>query len=207
MGTVNAGFYSSLGLRDIALWLDELIDQQKRYTQVAIADCAGSSSSTISSLRQHRFNREHEMVGRKPEPDLILALGRCIPDPATGAIFADPWRLIRVATGFEDLRPTAGRLTSAEGQLYLPTTQNKGLKALKKAQGNATIEAFAEACGLPPQTMGEILAGRIPTKFECAKIAAYIYPDKDTRKLMELYGYRFEVDAPGSKENGHALKQ
>ncbi len=179
-------FYSASGLRDIALWLDELIEGRKQTTQQAIADCAGSSGSTIGSLRMHRHNQPDLFVSRKPDPDLILSLGRCIPDPQTEQPFADEWRLLWVAIGKEPLR-TPPPPTPPSSHPY-PAAQRELKRLIKKLGG---LEKAATLWHLSPDRLLELLHGTgdrvIPDTREAHQIVRVSYEDKLINRISDLY--------------------
>lgn len=190
-----AQFYSPQGLKEIAVYLDDLIDKQQRYTQQAIADCAGVSSSTIASLRMHRHNRE-EIVSRKPDPDLLIKLTWCIPDPQTDKPFQDEWRLIRVANGFEPLflKRIDAKTDPVDqpGQDKLPYPA--AVETIRKGMGKRSLKSFAARVEIEPERLEEILTTSDPSKAlpkfdELLRLAGEVIPTHEAEPLAALYGF------------------
>lgn len=179
-------FYSSEGLKAIALLLDELIDKQKLFSQNALAEAVGVAPNTIKGIRSNRFNTEGKIT-YKPDPETILELALHISEPKTSKSF-DAERLLAIARG-------QLQLSTPDPSVQSPIAHSQAVSFLQsemKKQGKE-IEVFATDCSIPVVKMREILAGRMPTWGELLKLGGCLFPDKNPAQLAALYGVEEET--------------
>lgn len=119
------------------------------------------------------------MVGKKPDPDTLLAIAPYLTDPATGELF-DPERLLAIARG-QDV------LESADADDKEVTAYPKAVNFLKAQMKGKTVEEFSKLCRLKPQALREILKGRRPTFVELLKFGV-LFADRNPEPLARLYG-------------------
>lgn len=189
------GGWSSEGLRRIA----ELVQlENDRISQKVLATKAKVSPATISNLLLNLHNSNGRIV-KEPKLETLAKIAPHVTNPDTGQPFT-PQEFFSIATdGFYNSQNGGG--SPNELAIYV-APQNPGLQWVRAAQGSMTLKEFAQRCELSPEVMGEILEGRLPTKMECMFIAAEIDSEKNTRKLMEAYGYRFKNDSARARKNG-----
>lgn len=104
--------YSPQGLRDLAIYLDNLIEGKDApfQSQNQLAEISGVPANTLKALRRNRSLTgevfEDGQRYHKPTIETILTLAAAIPDPATSRPFdpeGQPCRLEAVVRGWEPL--------------------------------------------------------------------------------------------------------
>jgi len=200
-------FWDSEGLKRVAEIVDDEIARVKlQGGQKFLAQKADISAQSITNLRLNRLNNAGK-IAKRIEPDTLMKLAPHITNPATGQKFQSGWELLAIATGHASMASSSPK-NSEHSMMYLAhISKHKGLKVIKEGMGGLSVEDFAARCSIPLEAMQEILAGRVPLKKEFVRIAAVIYPDSDTERLMEAYGLTFRRDLPKASGNGHALRQ
>lgn len=193
--------YNPHGLRDFALYLDELLEGEKAIfsSQNEFGEIAGVPPNTIKSIRRNRdLTPERFAEGKfhKPTIESVLAIAAVIPDPMTGEPFdpeGRPCRLEAVCRGWELLRP---RPKKAKAPANPAVT-------LIKAAYNKNMSAFVKA-GLSPEAMDRILAGDRPSIGELLQLQEAL--SLDFERLLDLYGVGTDAPLPNGQPNGSPSK-
>lgn len=191
--------YDPNGLRDLAIYLDDLIDGDKPLfeSQNALGELAGVSPNTIKGLRKNRdLTPEGFENGsyHKPTIEVLLALAPHLPDPLTGKPFeptARPCRLEAVARGWEPLHPPKPQ---AKGR----KSKHSAIVLIQSAYAKAP-DAFAKS-GLSRESLDRLLTGDRPTVEEAFRLAEAL--NVPMEKLFDLYGVQRNSPLP----NGAPIK-
>lgn len=194
-------FYDPIGLRNIALLIDSHLEREN-ISQNELASFAGIAPGTIGNLRHHRNNEPGRMLGKKPDPDTIMAIAPLLINPATGKAF-EPWDLILLATG----RATdkSGKKSAAfadavsdglvdsknshqvDASRLKQMTITKGVKVLRKAMGKRTAAEVAILCQIEPSRLDQLLAGEVMPDASDIGALALLFPDQDPSPLWRAY--------------------
>lgn len=198
--------YSPIGLRDFALYLDELLEQPSWpvgfASQNELGELAGVPPNTIKSIRRNRDLTEERFAEgyyHAPKIETILALAPFLPDPKTGAPFdpnGHPCRLEAVLRGWEPLRP--------EKEVKHPAI------AIITDAYRRDKAAFEQA-GLTRASMNRLLQGEYPSVGELLQLQEALRY-QDLGKLLDLYQIPRDLplgesDRPNGKPNGKSKQK
>lgn len=194
--------YDPNGLRDLALYLDDLLEgpSRKFNSQNEFGEIAGVPPNTIKSIRGNRdLTRDRFEEGKfhKPTLESLLAIAAVIPDPLTGESFdpeGRPCRLEAVARGWESLFP---KTASKKAEQTNPTI------ALIQSAYKKNKQRFVRS-GISEEALSRILAGDRPSIGELLQLAEAL--NINLEKMLELYGVARDTPLPNENTNGGRAK-
>jgi hypothetical protein len=177
--------YSPKGLRDIAKYLDELIDGRNLFSQNRLGELSGISSGTIGTLRTNALIVDE--IIHAPSIKTLYRLAKHLPDPDRPNTNLTPERLRRVAFGEEPLRAVAQKVIDPVEEI---------------SHHYKTDPERFESNGVDSTVMAKVKSRQSLSALELMAIAAAT--GKEVAEVFKIFGYDPNQPLPPHKPKGRS---